>query len=71
MRQVPMHLDKTSFMKSQHMNEPAKCKRCQTPYVDDEDDDGYGTGLCYHCFEDSLEEYEEMRRDRIARANEY
>jgi len=48
-----------------------KCKRCQREYHDDEDDDGFETGLCYQCFEDSLEEYEERRRERIARANEY
>ena len=48
-----------------------RCKRCGDSYHDDEDDDGYETGLCYRCFEDSLEEYEEKRRERIARENEY
>jgi protein-arginine kinase activator protein McsA len=47
------------------------CKKCRQPYEDDEDADEYGTGLCYHCFEESLEELEERRRERIARANEY
>jgi hypothetical protein len=47
------------------------CKRCQQGYREDEDDDGFETGLCYQCFEDSLEEYEERRRERIAKANEY
>jgi hypothetical protein len=27
--------------------------------------------LCYECFEASLEEYEEKRRERIAISNEY
>jgi len=48
-----------------------KCKRCGVAYHDDEDDDGFETGLCYYCFEESLEEYEELRRQKIARANEY
>lgn len=48
-----------------------KCKRCQSLYWDDEDDDGFETGLCYHCFEDALEEHEEKKRERIARQNEY
>lgn len=47
------------------------CKRCRLSYREDEDDDGFGTGLCYECFETSLEEYEEQRRERIARENEY
>lgn len=48
-----------------------KCKRCGGAYHDNEDDDGFETGLCYVCFEDGLEEHEERRRERIARANEY
>lgn len=27
--------------------------------------------LCYECFEESLEEHEDRKRGRIARANEY
>ena len=46
-------------------------KKCRRPYFEDEDDDEYGTGLCYHCFEEGVEEYEERRRERIARENEY
>ena len=49
-----------------------KCKVCKQNYIEeDEDDDHAGTGMCYHCFEDSLEEYEERKRERIARRNEY
>lgn len=47
------------------------CKRCHRKYFDDEDDDGFETMLCYECFEESLEEYEELRRRRIAERNEY
>lgn len=47
------------------------CKVCKRPYVDDEDADEFGTGLCYCCFEDGVESAEIKRRERIARANEY
>lgn len=47
------------------------CKSCNRPYVDDEDADEYGSGLCYLCFEEGIEEYEIKRRERIARQNEY
>ena len=47
------------------------CKSCRRKFVDDEDNDGYGTGLCYECFEDELENYEEKQRRRIAEQNEY
>lgn len=48
------------------------CKRCRQPYFEgDEDDDNFETDLCYCCFEDALEEYEERKRERIARQNEY
>ena len=47
------------------------CKKCRLPYHEDEDDDEFGTGLCYHCFEEGIEEYEERRRRRIAEQNEY
>jgi hypothetical protein len=48
-----------------------KCKRCRRPYHEDEDDESFETGFCYQCFEDALEEYEEKKRERIARQNEY
>lgn len=47
------------------------CKLCGRPYLDDEDADEHGTGLCYHCFEDGVEEAEERRLRRIAEQNEY
>jgi hypothetical protein len=47
------------------------CKQCHLKFHDDEDDDGFKTGLCFRCFEDSLEEYEERRRRKIAERNEY
>lgn len=47
------------------------CKKCRHPYVENEDDDEYGTGLCYECFEGAVEEAEIRRRERIARENEY
>lgn len=47
------------------------CKKCLIAYVDEEGSDEFGTGLCYECFESSLEEFEERRRERIARENEY
>lgn len=47
------------------------CKRCKLQYRDDEGDDGFETGLCYQCFEEGLEEYEEARRRKIAERNEY
>lgn len=47
------------------------CKKCKQPYADEEGSDEFETGLCYHCFEEGVEEYEERRRDRIARSNEY
>lgn len=54
------------------MNLPKqRCRRCNSLYEDDEDNDEFGTGLCYFCFEDSLEEYEERKRQRIAEQNEY
>lgn len=47
------------------------CKVCNKPYLEDESADEYGTGLCYHCFEDGVEAADERRRLRIARQNEY
>lgn len=59
-------------MNSFDMRRPHACNRCRIPYEDeDEDDDHFGTGLCYQCFEDGLEEHEERRRQRIAERNEY
>jgi hypothetical protein len=48
-----------------------RCRKCERRYVDDEDDDGFETGLCYECFETGLEDYEENRRRKIAERNEY
>mgnify|MGYP001614274603 CR=1 FL=1 len=51
-----------------------RCKKCQCQYREDfsdDDDPSIGTGLCYYCFEDGVEEYEEKRRRRIAEQNEY
>jgi formylmethanofuran dehydrogenase subunit E len=53
------------------LRDAPKCKRCNEPYYEEDDYDSFETGLCYHCFEDSLEEYEERKRERIARENEY
>ena len=55
----------------ENMPHGAVCKKCNRPYQDDPDDDGHGTKLCYECFEESLEDFEEKRRERIARSNEY
>ncbi len=35
------------------------CKKCHRPYIDEEDNDEHGTGLCYECFEDGVDEAEE------------
>lgn len=52
--------------------ETLTCKRCRDRYEEgDENDDNFETGLCYHCFEDALEDYEIRKRERIARQNEY
>jgi formylmethanofuran dehydrogenase subunit E len=48
-----------------------KCKRCGESYYEEEDYDSFETGLCYYCFEESLEEYEIRKRERIAEQNEY
>lgn len=50
-----------------------KCQRCGEQVLPDLDDDGeiMSNKLCYHCFEDALEEHEERKRERIARENEY
>jgi hypothetical protein len=50
------------------------CKKCHRMFKEDgaEDDDlSVGTGLCYDCFEEGVEEYEERRRRKIAEQNEY
>ena len=51
--------------------ERGNCKCCGERYENEPGDDAYETGMCYHCFEESLEEHEERKRERIARANEY
>ena len=48
-----------------------QCKRCDKTYIEEPETDNEGSGLCYFCFEVSLEEYEERRRERIAEQNEY
>lgn len=54
-----------------------KCQRCGSNFDDSEHynlSDEVFEGipkLCYHCFEDALEEWEEKKRERIARENEY
>lgn len=54
------------------MTEKIICKKCRDSYQEgEEDDDNYRTGLCYHCFEDGVEEHEIRKRERIARQNEY
>lgn len=50
------------------------CQCCGDPFVPQWDDalaDYVSLKLCYHCFEDSVEDYEEHHRERIARQNEY
>jgi len=48
------------------------CKKCFKTFIDDdEDSDNHGTRLCYYCFEEEMENYEERRRERIALENEY
>lgn len=50
-----------------------KCLKCRCKFEVEEDDDGYpvSTKLCYNCFEEGVEDFEEKRRERIALANEY
>jgi len=52
-----------------------KCQRCggafKAEWIGDDDNGFLQDKLCYDCFEDSLEEYEERKRERIARKNEY
>lgn len=48
-----------------------RCSQCRRYYEEDEGDDCFGTGQCYICFEEGLEEYEIRKRERIARQNEY
>ena len=47
------------------------CRRCHEEFYSEEGDDNHGTKLCYFCFEESLEEFEENRRRKIAERNEY
>lgn len=50
-----------------------KCLKCGDQFLPDRDDDGeiVSGKLCYHCFEDGVEEHEERKRERISRQNEY
>lgn len=54
-----------------------RCVKCGQPFqfefVCDSEGDEYplSTNLCSYCFEEAVEEYEEKRRARIARDNEY
>jgi hypothetical protein len=49
-----------------------RCQKCQRMYEPEEDEEGFiNTKLCYDCFEASVEEHEERKRERIARENEY
>lgn len=50
-----------------------KCKKCGEGFLPDLDHDGeiVSEKLCYFCFEDALEEFEEKKRERIARENEF
>jgi len=48
------------------------CRSCgERAEEPEEGDENYGTSQCYHCFCKGVEEYEEKRRERIARENEY
>lgn len=55
-----------------------KCLRCDKAFVPEVIEGYYGSvsefiqdKLCYHCFEEGLEEWEERRRRKIAERNEY
>lgn len=49
------------------------CVNCGQVFNPDLDDEGFVVSekLCYHCFEDSVDAFEERRRERIAISNEY
>lgn len=47
------------------------CKKCKQQAECEYDDDCEGTDLCYRCFEEGVEEYEERRIRRIQESNEY
>lgn len=53
------------------MRKCVECGRMFDPEQDFPDDDFPQEKLCYECFEASVEEFEEKRRERIARENEY
>ena len=53
------------------MRPKSVCRKCHMSFFDDVDADEYGTGLCHHCFEEGVEEYEEKKRQRISEQNEY
>ena len=50
-----------------------QCKKCSAPFEVEYDDEGYPITdkLCYHCFEDAVEEAHFRMQERIQRANEY
>lgn len=47
------------------------CKECRKDCQSLCGDENHGTNLCPDCFEGALEDFEEKRRERIARQNEY
>lgn len=57
--------------------DPKKCLKCGNLFVpeiaDGADGEQYevNTKLCYTCFEDGVEDFEEKRRERIARESEH
>lgn len=52
-----------------------KCQKCgdffEPEWIGSEEQGFLQAKLCYDCFEDSLEDFEENKRERIARSNEY
>lgn len=49
-----------------------KCVKCGDKfYLEYEHGELLSDKLCYYCFEDGVEEFEERKRERIARQNEY
>lgn len=50
-----------------------KCLKCGDQFLPDRDREGelVSDKLCYHCFNDAIEDFEEKKRERIARQNEY
>ena len=48
-----------------------RCRKCGIRFEQECNDINYNTKMCYECFEAGLGEYEEKKRERIARENEY